>query len=661
MIPTLLQNDFPSVGSAPIDVGKGGQERSLSPRTPVSPRSAHSGTGQTTSPTITSTPTVLPKRKFTGTIPVMDHFGTGPTISPSVNHLPSRAPITDAPISSYPSASPSIKNTPEPTVSPSIPLQSFSQSEKPRLISAKPSKGSVNTPTTFSLSLTAKPLSGIMYSPSTTPTLYPSSLKEANQSELLSLQTFEQNSNKAGLKTTDLEPLPVITGIEGGPTYLVTPSDSSNSTSKPSELPIRPALLSSLAVVAVSFFALIVALALKFNERFRNQKKTFASEEASGHCYNFHTPCMTEDCCFSTSPYPQHQAISCAEAGCVNIPDGLMQTVSLSPNEVFDIFDCRQVLEQLSSREEKVCNPIHDGVVDSFFIEQTLESCGAETVVSNLTAASIPTINKVRDNDECSIAVSEFDPNISILSFYNDSSNFNACDDEQSSKRDHSGHLDLIKEESSSCMEHSLASSDQLTGCDLLDNTVSKMLGKKQQNYDEESLDSYSDLCSKITDAMIKEGHLVKLERDEDVMLLDLDSYSDCGISHQQRALSEQLLRNKDESSDSESSMGSYDLLWANEMKANQLCGTKNGSKNNGQSAHQKKLSSKTQSSLRIQNKLAEKSESGNGGRAAMNDAITITSTSTTEIVLDKSCLESQAETVDVDFEDEHGFGSNYC
>jgi hypothetical protein len=202
MIPTLFQNNFPSVGSAPIDVGKGGQERSLPPRMPVSPLSAHSGS-QTASPTTTGTPiTVFPKRKFTGTIPVMDHFGTGPTTSPSVSHLPSRAPITDAPISSYPSASPSTKSTPKPTVSPSIPVQSYSQSEAPRLFSTKPSKGSINTPNTLSLSLTAKPLSGLMYPPSTKPTLYPSSLKDPNQSEPLSLQTFEQNSNKAGPTTT---------------------------------------------------------------------------------------------------------------------------------------------------------------------------------------------------------------------------------------------------------------------------------------------------------------------------------------------------------------------------------------------------------------------------------------------------------------------------
>ncbi len=72
-------------------------------------------------------------------------------------------------------------------------------------------------------------------------------------------------------------------------------------------------------------------------------------------------------------------------------------------------------------------------MVDSFFIEQTPENCGTETMVSNLTAATIPKINNVRDNDECSIAVSEFDPNISILSFYNDSSNFKDFGNEQSS------------------------------------------------------------------------------------------------------------------------------------------------------------------------------------------------------------------------------------
>jgi hypothetical protein len=33
----------------------------------------------------------------------------------------------------------------------------------------------------------------------------------------------------------------------------------------------------------------------------------------------------------------------------------------------------------------------------------------------------------------------------------------------------------------------------------------------------------------------------------------------------------------------------------------------------------------------------------------------------TVEIVEDSSCLESQAETVEVNFDDERGFGSHYC
>jgi len=136
------------------------------------------------------------------------------------------------------------------------------------------------------------------------------------------------------------------------------------------------------------------------------------------------------------------------------------------------------------------------------------------------------------------------------------------------------------------------------------DNSMRKPSEKNQRN-DDESLDSYTDLRSKIKNANATETSQVDEEHSEGEILIDLDSYSDFGVKHQNREVSKQVSMYENESDDSETSMGSYEASWE-----------KKGDK--------------------------------------QVDRIT------DKIVEDSSCLESQAETVDINFDDEHGFGSHY-
>ncbi len=423
-----------------------------------------------------------------------------------------------------------------------------------------------STATTLSFILTAKPSSSLTFTPSVKPTFNPTDY--AIQSDPLSLQTLGQNS----------------------PGYAAT----ANSTLEPSKLDLlimRPALLSSLAVVVISIFALFVVIALKLNEKLRkqNNRKLFTRDEDILYFYNTPTS-LTQDGGFSSNFYPQHQVTP--STGHLGMPDN-------SPNFVFDIFDCRQAMVQPSFREES--DALNDKTAESFNVERTHENDCAETVLSNLTSATFPT-NKDIEIDDCPTKDDEFDSNSSILTFLNERSDKKLRDFATSNSQAYSGYLDQIIEESSSSTEHSVLYSDQ---DDPPDNSIRKPIEKNQRN-DDESLDSYTDLCSKIKNATATETSQVDEEHSEGEILIDLDSYSDFGTKHQNREVSKQVLVYENEGDDSETSMGSYEASWTKkcDKRVNRV---------------------------------------------------------TAEIVEDSSCLESQAETVEVNFDDERGFGSHYC
>jgi hypothetical protein len=244
---------------------------------------------------------------------------------------------------------------------------------------------------------------------------------------------------------------------------------------------------------------------------------------------------------------------------------------------------------------------LNDKTAESFNVERTHENDCAETVLSNLTSATFPT-NKDIEIDDCPTKDDEFDSNSSILTFLNERSDKKLRDFATSNSQAYSGYLDQIIEESSSSTEHSVLYSDQ---DDPPDNSIRKPIEKNQRN-DDESLDSYTDLCSKIKNATATETSQVDEEHSEGEILIDLDSYSDFGTKHQNREVSKQVLVYENEGDDSETSMGSYEASWTKkcDKRVNRV---------------------------------------------------------TVEIVEDSSCLESQAETVEVNFDDERGFGSHYC
>jgi len=546
--PSMLSSDKPTKGSMNTTI----------PTLPISV------TNEPIVPTLT--PTLHPSEHTWTSDPFSlsspEHTSRKPAskITANSTSVPSRESLTSAPISSASS---------KPSTSPSkIPHQSHSPSEARNTHPFKPIKGYMNPSTATSLSfiLTAKPSSSLTFTPSVKPTFHPTDY--AIQSDPLSLQTLEQNSPGSTAKA--------------------------NSTLEPSKLDsliMRPALLSSLAVVVISIFALFVVIALKLNEKFRkqNNRKLFTQEEDIVYFYDTPTS-LTHDGGFSSNFYPQHQVTP--SAGHLGMPENC-------PNFVFDIFDCRQAMVQPPFREES--DAFNDNTAESFNVERTHENDCAGTVVSNLTSATFPT-NRDIEIDDCPTKVDGFDSNSSILTFLNECSDKKLRDSATSNNQAYSGHLDQIIEESSSCAERSVLYSDQ---DDPPDNSMRKPIEKNQRN-DDESLDSYTDLRSRIKNATATETSQVDEEHSEGEILIDLDSYSDFGVKHQNREVSKQVSMYENESDDSETSMGSYEASWE-----------KKGDK-------------------RV-NRIID------------------------EIVEDSSCLESQAGTVDINFDDERGFGSHYC
>lgn len=423
------------------------------------------------------------------------------------------------------------------------------------------------TGTNFAFMRTVKPSSGLTLAPTANLTFHPRDY--AIQSDPLSLQSFVENSQGS-----------------------VATANSTIEPSKLNSLIMRPALLSSLAVVVISIFALFVVIALKLNEKFKKQNHQKLFTQDDDIVYYFDTPIsVTHDVGFSSNFYPQHQVTS--STGHLGVPDD-------SPNFAFDIFDCRQAMLQPSFREES--GAFKHSAAESFNIQGTPESYCAETVVSNLTTATFPT-NKGIEIHDCPTKIDDFDSNSSILTFSNERSSKKLRDIEKSNSQAYSGNLDQIIEESSSCIEYSTVLSDQY---DTLETHVNKPSIDIERN-DDDSLDSYGDLCSNLKNATATEANQVNEEHSEDEVLIELDSYSECGAKHQNGAVSKQVLMYENDSDDSEASMESYDASWAKEVVDKRV------------------------------NRIA------------------------TEILEDSSCLESQAETVDVNFEDERGFGSHYC
>ena len=417
---------------------------------------------------------------------------------------------------------------------------------------------------------------------------------------------------------------------DGEPAYAAKPLSLSNSTTEIQPSTISPALLISLAVAAFSAFALFAIVALKVNESYkmRSQKMTPVMEDI------IHYPPF-----YSISPHPCTQYM----ADEIEFESGpiLRQHVPLdSPEAILGIFDEHLAVEQLHSEENTIRN---NGINGDYFGKLTTVLSDSESVVSNLTA---PTTRKVRGNEGCddfSTDGSELDQNISRLSFqgnYYDSALFK---DGKNSKAG-SENLDFIKEVSSSSGEHSVASSIyQKTENDFMD-INHRSLGKSQQD-DESSLDSYSNLRSKIMETMTAE-----VVKDDDA-LLEIGSFSDFNTSQERRAVSNEIFSDDDKSV-SNNSLDSYNRLWitsgakASTLNSSQIEIDTVGRRRNDAACPTKRGGNETRNSYMNQQRQAM------GDRSiAMDD-------------LDKASVKNQNnDTVvsDVDFGDELGFGTDYC
>eukprot|EP00590_Aulacoseira_subarctica_P009748 CAMPEP_0172436172 /NCGR_PEP_ID=MMETSP1064-20121228/71585_1 /TAXON_ID=202472 /ORGANISM="Aulacoseira subarctica , Strain CCAP 1002/5" /LENGTH=487 /DNA_ID=CAMNT_0013184563 /DNA_START=1215 /DNA_END=2678 /DNA_ORIENTATION=+ len=421
---------------------------------------------------------------------------------------------------------------------------------------------------------------------------------------------------------------------EGEPAYASKPLSLTNSTTEFQPSTISPALLISLAVAALSAFALFATVALKVNESYkmRSQKMPPVMEEI------IHYPPF-----YSISPHPCTQYM----ADEVEFESGPISRQHLpvdSPKAIFGIFDEGRAVEQLHPDENKSRDIKNNGINGDYFGKPTSVISDSESVVSNLTA---PTTRKVKGYggyDDLSTTGSEFDQNISRLSFPDNSYDSALFKDKKFSKAG-SEHLDFIKEEPSSSGEHSVASSRyQKTENDFMD--INHRSLEKCQQDDESSLDSYSNLRSKFMETMSAE--VVR----EDDALLEIGSFSDFNTGQERRAVSNEILSENDDMSVSNNSLDSYNRLWnttgakANTLKSSQIKIDAVGRRRNDAACPPNRQKNETGNSDMNQQRLVM------GDRSiAMDD-------------LDKASVKNQNnDTVvsDFDFGDELGFGTDYC